>query len=75
VPVMLVVGRKEGEERTVSIRRLGSPQSRTLPLDQALAELVAEATFPDLRRAQAVASSVPSAEATLDSHHGQAPVP
>ncbi len=60
VPVMLVVGRKEGEERTVSIRRLGSPQSRTLPLDQALAELVAEATFPDLRRAEAVAESVAS---------------
>lgn len=75
VPVMLVVGRKEGEERTVSIRRLGSPQSRTLPLDQALAELVAEATFPDLRRAQAVADSVPSEGVTLDGQHGEAPVP
>ncbi|AWN48957.1 threonine--tRNA ligase [Methylobacterium terrae] len=75
VPVMLVVGRKEGEERTVSIRRLGSPQSRTLPLDQALAELVAEATFPDLRRAAAVADSVPSAGVTLDGQHDEAPVP
>ncbi|MET7245745.1 threonine--tRNA ligase [Methylobacterium sp. EM32] len=75
VPVMLVVGRKEGEERTVSIRRLGSPQSRTLPLDQALAELVAEATFPDLRRAQAVADSVPSEGVTLDGQHGETPVP
>ncbi|GJD63800.1 threonine--tRNA ligase [Methylobacterium frigidaeris] len=75
VPVMLVVGRKEGEERTVSIRRLGSPQSRTLPLDQALAELVAEATFPDLRRAQAVADSVPSEGVALDGQHGEAPVP
>ncbi|TNC15268.1 threonine--tRNA ligase [Methylobacterium terricola] len=75
VPVMLVVGRKEGEERTVSIRRLGSPQSRTLPLDQALAELVAEATFPDLRRAQAVADSVPSGGVTLDGQHGEEPVP
>ncbi|KTS37122.1 threonine--tRNA ligase [Methylobacterium indicum] len=69
VPVMLVVGRKEGEERTVSIRRLGSPQSRTLPLDQALAELVAEASFPDLRRAQAVADSVPSEGVALDGRH------
>ncbi len=75
VPVMLVVGRKEGEERTVSIRRLGSPQSRTLPLDQALAELVAEATFPDLRRAQAVADSVPSEAVTLDGQHGETPAP
>ncbi|MEE8631368.1 MULTISPECIES: threonine--tRNA ligase [Methylobacterium] len=75
VPVMLVVGRKEGEERTVSIRRLGSPQSRTLPLDQALAELVAEATFPDLRRAQAVTDSVPSEAVTLDGQHGETPVP
>ena len=75
VPVMLVVGRKEGEEHTVSIRRLGSPQSRTLPLDQALAELVAEATFPDLRRAQAVADSVPSEAVTLDGQHGETPVP
>ncbi len=75
VPVMLVVGRKEGEERTVSIRRLGSPQSRTLPLDQALAELVAEATFPDLRRAQAVTDSVPSEAVTLDGQHGETPAP
>ncbi|AWN52948.1 threonine--tRNA ligase [Methylobacterium sp. 17Sr1-1] len=75
VPVMLVVGRKEGEERTVSIRRLGSPQSRTLPLDQALAELVAEATFPDLRRADAVAASVPSEGVTLDGQHEDTPVP
>ncbi|WP_279356345.1 threonine--tRNA ligase [Methylobacterium indicum] len=75
VPVMLVVGRKEGEERTVSIRRLGSPQSRTLPLDQALAELVAEASFPDLRRAQAVADSVPSEGVALDGRHGETPVP
>ncbi|KMO44711.1 threonine--tRNA ligase [Methylobacterium tarhaniae] len=75
VPVMLVVGRKEGEERTVSIRRLGSPQSRTLPLDQALAELVAEATFPDLRRAEAVADGVPSEGVALDGQHGEAPVP
>ncbi|BCM83421.1 threonine--tRNA ligase [Methylobacterium indicum] len=75
VPVMLVVGRKEGEERTVSIRRLGSPQSRTLPLDQALAELVAEASFPDLRRVQAVADSVPSEGVALDGQHGETPVP
>ncbi|GJD49967.1 Threonine--tRNA ligase [Methylobacterium crusticola] len=75
VPVMLVVGRREGEERTVSVRRLGSPQTRTQPLDQALADLVAEATFPDLRRAEAVRESRPSEEAALDGHHGRIAAP
>ncbi|WP_298951136.1 threonine--tRNA ligase [uncultured Methylobacterium sp.] len=75
VPVMLVVGRREGEERTVSVRRLGSQQTRTLPLDEALADLVAEATAPDRRRAAAVAASEPPVAATLDAHHGEAPTP
>ncbi|MGU3539753.1 threonine--tRNA ligase [Methylobacterium sp. A54F] len=75
VPVILVVGRKEGEERTVSIRRLGSQQSRTLPLDEALAELRTEATSPDVARAEAVAETRPTTEAVLDSHHGEQPAP
>ena len=75
VPVILVVGRKEGEERTVSIRRLGSQQTRTLGLEAALAELVAEATSPDIRRAQAAEEAIPSEAATLDSHHGERPAP
>ena len=50
VPAIFVAGRREAEERTVSIRRLGSQQQETLPLDQAIAALVAEATPPDLRR-------------------------
>ena len=49
VPAIFVAGRREAEERTVSIRRLGSQQQETLPLDQAIAALVAEATPPDLR--------------------------
>src|SRR5208337_1489117 len=32
VPVMLVVGKREAEEKTVSIRRLGSQAQETLPL-------------------------------------------
>ncbi len=52
VPVMLVVGRREGEERTVSIRRLGSQASTTMGLEEALRLLAAEATAPDLVRAQ-----------------------
>ncbi|MEM9838566.1 MAG: threonine--tRNA ligase [Pseudomonadota bacterium] len=49
VPAILVVGGREAEERTVSIRRLGSKESRTLPLDEAIRGLKAEATPPDLR--------------------------
>ena len=49
VPAIFVTGRREAEERSVSIRRLGSQQQETLPLDAAIAALVAEATPPDLR--------------------------
>ncbi|MBW0005403.1 MAG: threonine--tRNA ligase [Hyphomicrobiales bacterium] len=52
LPVLLVVGKKEAAERTVSIRRLGSSETRTLPLDTALAALVEEARPPDLQRAE-----------------------
>jgi threonyl-tRNA synthetase len=50
VPVLLVVGRKEAAERTVSIRRLGSEKQTTMPLDAALAMLADEAIAPDVRR-------------------------
>ncbi|PRH84544.1 threonine--tRNA ligase [Labrys okinawensis] len=49
-PVIFALGKKEGAERTVSIRRLGSQAQSVLPLDEAIAELVKEATPPDLRR-------------------------
>jgi len=39
VPVILVVGRKEAEERTVTIRRLGSERQETLSLAEALDQL------------------------------------
>ena len=50
VPVLLVVGRKEAAERTVSIRRLGKDGQTVLPLDKALAALAEEAVPPDVRR-------------------------
>jgi threonyl-tRNA synthetase len=50
VPNILVVGRKEAEERTVAIRRLGGATQEVLPLAEAVALLQAEATPPDLRR-------------------------
>src|ERR1700731_2590348 len=47
VPVLLVVGRKEAAERTVSIRRLGREGQQVMPLDAALAALAQEAGPPD----------------------------
>ncbi len=49
VPVILAVGGREVEERTVSIRRLGEQGSRVAKLDEIVAELRLEATPPDLK--------------------------
>ena len=49
IPVILAVGGREEEGRTVSIRRLGSKESQILSLDEAVQMLAAEATPPDLR--------------------------
>ena len=49
VPVILAVGKREVEERTVSIRRLGEKGSSVETLDATIAALKAEATPPDLR--------------------------
>jgi threonyl-tRNA synthetase len=50
IPVLLVVGKKEAAERSVSIRRLGSEKQTSMSLDAALASLVDEAVPPDVRR-------------------------
>jgi threonyl-tRNA synthetase len=55
VPVLLVVGKKEAAERTVSIRRLGSEKQQTMPLDAALAALAQEAVPPDVKRVKKAA--------------------
>ncbi len=49
VPVIFAIGKREAEERTVSIRRLGSPNQTVMPLEEALKMLAGEATPPDLR--------------------------
>jgi len=49
VPALLVVGKREAEEKTVSVRRLGVQQQQVLPLDKAVAMLADEAVPPDLR--------------------------
>ena len=48
VPVILAIGMKEVEERSVSIRRLGETRTETLPLDAALSQLALEAKTPGL---------------------------
>ncbi len=47
VPVILAVGKREQEEKSVSIRRLGSKQQTVVGLDEALANLTEEAISPD----------------------------
>ena len=50
VSAMLVVGRREAEERKVSVRRLGSQEQTVMGLDEAIAMLRDEAVPPDLLR-------------------------
>ena len=49
VPVILAVGAREVEDRTVSVRRLGEKQTAMATLDDIIAELRVSATPPDLR--------------------------
>jgi threonyl-tRNA synthetase len=53
VPAIAVVGRREAEERTVALRRLGGEAQEVLPLAEAVARLATEATPPDLIRGSA----------------------
>jgi threonyl-tRNA synthetase len=46
VPVMLVVGKREAENRSVAIRRLGSQDQEVVALEKAVATLAAEAASP-----------------------------
>jgi threonyl-tRNA synthetase len=48
VPYLLVVGRREAENRTVAVRRLGVEKQEVLTLDALIAALVEESTPPDL---------------------------
>ncbi|RVU04305.1 threonine--tRNA ligase [Novosphingobium umbonatum] len=49
VPYLLVVGKREAEEGTVAIRRLGEQAQKVVPLAEAIALLKGEALAPDLR--------------------------
>jgi threonyl-tRNA synthetase len=50
IPVIAVVGKKEAEERTLALRRLGGEAQSVLSLDAAIAALNDEAKAPDLKR-------------------------
>ena len=50
VPLLLVVGKREADEGTVAIRRLGSDEhQKMMTLEEAVAMIAAEAVPPDLR--------------------------
>ena len=50
VPVLLAIGRREKEERKVSLRRLGSREQQVLDLDAAIHTLGTQSVPPDLAR-------------------------
>jgi len=50
VPLILVVGKKESETKSVALRRLGGEAQEILPLAEAIKKLSAEALPPDLRK-------------------------
>ncbi len=50
VPLLLVVGKREAEEGTIALRRLGSEdRQQMMSLDEAVAMIAGEAVPPDLR--------------------------
>lgn len=50
VPVIIVIGQREADQKMVNIRRLGSRDQTPMQLDEAIAALVEEATPPDIMR-------------------------
>jgi threonyl-tRNA synthetase len=46
IPVIMVIGKREAEERTVALRRLGGKNQEILALDDAIHTLVQEAASP-----------------------------
>lgn len=50
VPVILVAGKREMEEGTLNVRRLGSQAQQSFKLDEVIKQLTEEATPPDVKR-------------------------
>ncbi|ATO57310.1 threonine--tRNA ligase [Bartonella sp. 1-1C] len=49
IPVILVCGKQEAQTNSVNVRRLGSVEQTFLPIEKVFAQLLDEATPPDLR--------------------------
>ena len=58
IPALLVVGKKEAETHSVSVRRLGSDGQKVMSTAEAIAALVDEATPPDVRRMREAVAAV-----------------
>jgi threonyl-tRNA synthetase len=50
VPLLFVVGKREAEEGTVSVRRLGTEGQKVVPASDAITSVTAEAVPPDLQQ-------------------------
>ena len=46
VPLLLICGQKEVNDKTVTIRKLGSEKQETLSLDQAVKQISQKSKFP-----------------------------
>ncbi|MCB1841133.1 MAG: hypothetical protein KDI61_12855, partial [Alphaproteobacteria bacterium] len=46
VPAIFVVGEREGKDRTVAVRRLGSQDQSVIPVAEAIQSLAEEAKAP-----------------------------
>ena len=46
IPIILAVGKKEAEEKTVSVRRLGSQETLVVKLDELISDLKKESLSP-----------------------------
>ena len=46
IPVILAVGKKEADEQSVSVRRLGSQETSTIKLDELIENLKKETLSP-----------------------------
>ncbi|BAQ17810.1 threonine--tRNA ligase [Methyloceanibacter caenitepidi] len=57
VPVILVAGKREAEEGTVSVRRLGSQKQEVMSLDDAVAMIEAESVPPDAKPSDGAAKA------------------
>jgi threonyl-tRNA synthetase len=57
VPVIIVCGKREAEEGTVNIRRLGQQNQQSMSLEAALAMLTDEAVPPDVKRQRLAAAA------------------